>query len=45
MFVRKVDEQTELRLVEFFDAGELFEIVEEERHYLQTWLPWVENTR
>ncbi|AKG04994.1 hypothetical protein AAV35_009390 [Salimicrobium jeotgali] len=45
MFVRKVDEKTELRLVEFFDAGELFEIVEEERHYLQTWLPWVENTR
>lgn len=45
MFVKRIDEGTELHLLEERHADELFEIVESNRAHLERWLPWVSNVR
>lgn len=37
-----VDAQVELRIVEAWDAEELFQLIERNRAHLRQWLPWVD---
>lgn len=39
----KVDREIELHLLQSYHADELFWLVESNRDYLRTWLPWVDN--
>ncbi|MBW8308161.1 MAG: GNAT family N-acetyltransferase [Candidatus Paracaedibacteraceae bacterium] len=41
----KIDEHCSLQLFTPTDASELFNLVEENRHYLRKWLPWLDNTK
>ena len=43
MFAFRIDNSTELRLVEDRHATELFELTERNRAYLRQWLPWLDN--
>ncbi|MDP4083980.1 MAG: GNAT family protein [Bacillota bacterium] len=43
MFTLKVDQEIELNLFQPHDYLKLFQLVDENREYLQEWLPWVEN--
>ncbi len=45
MFVSRIDDDLELRLLEEPHAEELFALVEENREYLRQWLPWVDGSR
>jgi len=41
----RIDEQTELRILEERHAREVAELVEQNRTSLREWLPWVDNSR
>jgi ribosomal-protein-serine acetyltransferase len=41
----RVDDHTELRLLQESDAEALFTLTEQNRLYLREWLPWVDGTR
>jgi ribosomal-protein-serine acetyltransferase len=41
-FVIPVDDEVELRILEEWDAPELFRLIEGHRAYLREWLPWVD---
>lgn len=41
----RIDDDTELSLLEERDAPELFTLVNENRAHLRSWLPWVDATR
>lgn len=43
MFTLKVDQEIELQLFQLQDSQKLFELVNNNRDHLLTWLPWVEN--
>lgn len=43
MFSLTVDQELELRLFQLHQAEELFHLVEQNRHHLLTWLPWVDG--
>jgi ribosomal-protein-serine acetyltransferase len=43
MFTLKVDQEIELQLFQPHHAQKLFQLVEDNRDYLDEWLPWVEN--
>jgi ribosomal-protein-serine acetyltransferase len=45
MFSAKVNEQTELRLIDRQHAPELFQLIEANRQYLRRWHPWVDLMR
>jgi len=45
MFTHKIDDNTELRLLEEEHAQELFELTDCSRDYLRKWLPWVDATK
>jgi ribosomal-protein-serine acetyltransferase len=45
MFSYKLDDETELRLLEDRHAQPLFRLTEENREYLSLWLPWVQDIR
>lgn len=45
MFHFKLDEDSELRLLEPRDAEELFSLTDISREYLREWLPWVDFTK
>jgi ribosomal-protein-serine acetyltransferase len=44
MFFFKIDEKTELRLLELRHAEELFTLTEQNRLHLREWLPWVDSS-
>ena len=44
-FRLKVDDESELELLNQSHADELFELIEENREYLKQWLPWLDNNR
>jgi ribosomal-protein-serine acetyltransferase len=44
MFRYRIDEETELRLLEERHAQELFALIDQNRTYLREWLPWVDGT-
>ena len=41
MFYRKVNEQTELRLIERQHGDELFKLIDSNREYWRQWHPWL----
>jgi ribosomal-protein-serine acetyltransferase len=41
-FIIPVDDEVELRILEEWDAPELFRLIERNRAYLREWLPWVD---
>lgn len=41
-FVIPVDEEVELRILEEWDAEEMFRLIDRDREYLRQWLPWVD---
>lgn len=43
MFTLQVDQDIELHVFQPHQANELFQLVNQNRHHLQTWLPWVEG--
>ena len=45
MFTHRLDEKTELHLLEERHADELFAAIEANRAHLERWLPWVGNVR
>jgi ribosomal-protein-serine acetyltransferase len=45
MFTSKVNERTEMRLIQNQDTGRLFELVESNRDYLRRWHPWVDHVK
>ncbi|GLG00706.1 ribosomal-protein-serine acetyltransferase [Alicyclobacillus hesperidum subsp. aegles] len=45
MFSHKVNEDTQLRLLEVRDADQLFALLDQSRSYLREWLPFVDGTR
>lgn len=45
MFSRSLGDDAELRLLEARHASALFALVDENRHHLRQWLPWVDMTR
>lgn len=44
MFSYKINEETELRLLEIRHAEALFTLIDQSRTYLRNWLPWVDFT-
>lgn len=44
MFTLKVDNEIELQLFQIQHAEELFQLVDKNRDFLRTWLPWVDGT-
>lgn len=44
-FRLKVDENSELELINQDYADELFDLIEKNREYLKEWLPWLDNNR
>lgn len=44
MFKLKVDDEIEIRMLEEFDADEVFGLVNRNREYLRQWLIWVDRT-
>ena len=44
MFTYKINDDTELRMLEEQHAQELFELTEGSREHLRKWLPWVDAT-
>lgn len=45
MFSFKIDDDTELRLLEDRHAARLFLLAEENREYLSKWSPWIQDIR
>ncbi|MCO7127209.1 GNAT family N-acetyltransferase [Sporolactobacillus shoreicorticis] len=45
MFIHKVDNELELKLIDLRDAKKIFELSEQSRNYLREWLPWLDVTR
>ena len=45
MFVHKLSETTELRLLEERHAQELSDLTERNQEHLRAWLPWVDSSR
>ncbi|MBN1397021.1 MAG: GNAT family N-acetyltransferase [Bacteroidetes bacterium] len=43
MLFLKVDEDIELKILETYDAAELFNLVQNNRSYLRKWVPWVDG--
>ncbi len=44
-FRLKIDENSELELLNETHAEELFDLIEDNREYLKQWLPWLDNNR
>lgn len=44
MFHFKIDDKTELRLLELRHTEELFILTDRNRHHLREWLPWVDSS-
>lgn len=45
MFKHRLDELSDLRLLELRHAEPLYALIEANRAYLRNWLPWVDGTR
>jgi ribosomal-protein-serine acetyltransferase len=45
MFSYRLTDDAELRLLEMYHAGELFDLTDRNRHYLRQWLPWLDSTQ
>jgi len=45
MFEFVVDDAVVLKLLEYRDAEQLFELTDSSRLYLREWLPWVDGTK
>jgi ribosomal-protein-serine acetyltransferase len=42
MFVHKIEEERELRLLEMRNADEMYQLIDNSRSHLKAWLPWVD---
>jgi ribosomal-protein-serine acetyltransferase len=42
MFLDRISDRHELRLLQLADAAELFALTDANRHYLRQWLPWLD---
>src|SRR5690625_3341437 len=45
MFTKRIDDDLYLRLMDTYDAEELFQLIDHSRNYLREWLPWVDETK
>jgi ribosomal-protein-serine acetyltransferase len=45
MFTFRIDDELELRPLDFRHASTLFEVIEANRSYLRKWLPWLDENR
>jgi len=45
MFTYKVDEEVSLKIKDFQDSSELFNLIDSSRDYLKKWMTWVESTK
>ncbi|MCP8618105.1 GNAT family N-acetyltransferase [Salirhabdus salicampi] len=45
MFIFPVNQDIQLKLLERQDASQIFHLVDDNRHFLRKWLPWVDNMR
>ncbi len=45
MFLLRVDDRVELRLLELSHARALYGVIDRNREYLRQWLPWVDGSR
>ncbi|KMM38453.1 GNAT family N-acetyltransferase [Guptibacillus hwajinpoensis] len=45
MFKCKINEDTELRLLELRHSEELFQLIDASRNSLRKWLPWIDSTK
>lgn len=45
MLAAKITPDTELRLLQLYQADEVFAVVDAEREYLREWVPWVDATK
>jgi ribosomal-protein-serine acetyltransferase len=45
MFRYKIDHEVELRLLQEYQADQLFDLIDENRDYLREWLPWVDGNQ
>ncbi|MBO8156440.1 MAG: GNAT family N-acetyltransferase [Bacillaceae bacterium] len=45
MFTYQLDEHAYLKLLEIMDCEALFELTDQSRDHLRTWLPWVDDTK
>src|SRR5437762_13227302 len=43
MFALRVDDETSLELIQEQHAAELFAVIEDNRSYLRSWLPWLDQ--
>ncbi|TQR46020.1 GNAT family N-acetyltransferase [Paenibacillus popilliae] len=44
MFIHKINDDIQLKILEIRDANELFLLSDKNREYLREWLPWVDRT-
>jgi ribosomal-protein-serine acetyltransferase len=45
MFGSKINQRTELRLIDHPDTGRLFSLIDSNRQHLRPWHPWADNVR
>lgn len=45
MFIRKINDELSLKLIELNDAKRVFELTNKSRDYLKEWLPWLDTTK
>lgn len=44
LFAHRINDQLELRLVDYYDAETMFQMIDRNREHLSKWFPWTANT-
>lgn len=45
MFIKKINDELSLKLIELNDAKRVFELTNKSRDYLKEWLPWLDTSK